>query len=134
MNADRKTKLIRRATTPGERPHDSKQWLPVLVGNEKELFGDSGYLPNQKALEKLGIKKKTRGKQGQPAPELSLRDKYRNKLRAPVKHIFACWKTVFKVDRVGCRGLERVNQPGLSLQCKTLWVLMKGVVWLKQAN
>ena len=66
MNADRKTKLIRRATTPGERPHDSKQWLPVLVGDEKELFGDSGYLGNRKPLEKLGIKprilkKKTRG-------------------------------------------------------------------------
>ena len=65
------------------------------------------------------LKKKTRGKKGEPAPALPLRDKYRNKLfaklRAPVEHIFACWKTIFKVNRAWYRGLERVNQQVQSL-------------------
>ena len=124
VNADRKTKLIRRVNTTSERPHDSKQLPTVLVGDEKEMFGDSAYLANQKALGTQGItpriiQKKSRGKKGEPAPELPLRDKYRNKLfaklRAPVEHVFACWKTIFKVNRAWYRGLERVNQQVQSL-------------------
>ena len=84
------------------------------------MFGDSAYLANRKALEKQGItpriiQKKSRGKKGEPAPDLPLRDKLFAKLRAPVKHIFACWKTIFKVNRAGYRGLERVNQQVQSL-------------------
>ena len=110
--------------TTSERSHDSKQWLPVLVGDEKERYGDSGYLVNTKQLEKLCtkpriIKKKVRSKKEEAAPELPLRDKYRNKrfakLRATVEHIFACWKTCFKINRAWYRGLERVNQQVQSL-------------------
>ncbi|MCE2930413.1 MAG: transposase [Vampirovibrionales bacterium] len=38
-------------------------------------------------------------------------------IRASVEHVFACWKTVFKVDRVWYRGLEAVKQQmnGLAL-------------------
>ena len=108
------------------------------------MFGDSAYLANQKALDKQGInpriiQKKSRGKKGEPAPDLPLRDKYRNKrfakLQAPVAHVFACWKTIFKVNRAGYRGLERVNQQvqslASSLQLKALWLPVQGVLCLK---
>ena len=64
VNADRKTKLIRRVNTTSERPHDSKQLRPVLVGDEKERFGDSGEnsstswgLPPASSLRKPEVKK-----------------------------------------------------------------------------
>lgn len=124
VNADRKSKLIRKVVTTSERPHDSQNLEACLVGDETELFADSGYVGKEETLAQRGIrakiiKKRQRGKKGQPAPELPLREKYRNrlisKLRAPVEHIFACWKTVFHVVRTRYRGLERVNQQVQSL-------------------
>jgi IS5 family transposase len=123
-NVDRKVKLIRKVLTTSERPHDSQNLEASLVGDETEVFADSGYLGqeemlNQRDIKAKIIKKRNRGKKGKPAPELSLRDKYRNKLlsklRAPVEHVFACWKTVFKAVRARYRGLERVNQQIQSL-------------------
>lgn len=119
VNADRKTKLIRKVVTTSERPHDSQNLEASLVGDETEVFADSGYVGKERMLEARGIrshilKRRKRGKKGEEAPDLPLRDKYRNKLwsklRAPVEHIFACWKGVFKAVRVRVRGLERVNQ------------------------
>jgi len=118
-NVDRKAKLIRKVVTTSERPHDSQNLEASLVGDETELFADSGYLGqegmlNQRGIKAKIIKKRNRGKKGEPTPELSLRERYRNKLlsklRAPVEHVFACWKTVFKAFRARYRGLERVNQ------------------------
>jgi IS5 family transposase len=119
INADRKSGLIRKVVTTSERPHDSQNLEASLVGDETEVFADSGYAGKEALLEQKGIQakiiqKRQRGKKGEPTPELPLRDKYRNrlisKLRAPVEHIFACWKTVFKTVRARYRGLERVNQ------------------------
>jgi len=123
-NVDRKAKLIRKVVTTSERPHDSQNLEASLVGDETELFADSGYLGqegmlNQRGIKAKIIKKRNRGKKGEPTPELSLRERYRNKLlsklRAPVEHVFACWKTVFKAFRARYRGLERVNQQIQSL-------------------
>jgi transposase, IS5 family len=119
VNADRKSKLIRKVITTSERPHDSQNLEASLVGDEKEVFADSGYAGQEDMLKKRNIqakilKKRKRGKKGEPSPELPLRDKYRNKLlaklRAPIEHVFACWKVVFKMVRAHYRGLERVNQ------------------------
>jgi transposase, IS5 family len=119
VNVDRETKLIRRVNTTSERPHDSQQLPAVIVGDEGHLYADSGYLGQEGMLRERGIvphiiKRRVRGKKGEPTPALKLRDKYRNrlvsKLRAPVEHVFACWKTVFKVTVVAYRGLKRVNQ------------------------
>jgi IS5 family transposase len=123
-NVDRKAKLVRKVVTTSERPHDSQNLEASLVGDETEVFADSGYLGqeemlNQRDIKAKIIKKRNRGKKGEPAPELPLRDKYRNKLlsklRAPVEHVFACWKIVFKAVCARYRGLERVNQ-----QCQSL--------------
>jgi IS5 family transposase len=123
-NVDRKAKLIRKVVTTSERPHDSQNLEASLVGDEREVFADSAYGGKEDMLESRGIqakiiKKRHRGKKGEPTPELPLRDKYRNKLlsklRAPVEHVFACWKIVFKAVRARYRGLERVNQQMQSL-------------------
>jgi transposase, IS5 family len=124
VNADRKSGLIRKAITTSERPHDSQNLEASLKGDEKELFADSGYSGQDEMLQKGEskariLKKRVRGKKGEPTPELALRDKYRNKLfsklRAPVEHIFACWKGIFNASKVRYRGLERVNQQIQSL-------------------
>jgi IS5 family transposase len=118
-NVDRASKLIRRVNTTSERPHDSQQLEPVLIGDEGHLYLDSGYTGTDKLIRSKNIvphiiKRRGRGKKGEATPPLKLRDRYRNKLiaklRAPVEHVFACWKTVFKVVRVAYRGLGKVNQ------------------------
>jgi IS5 family transposase len=118
VNVDRQTKLIRCVNTTSERPHDSQQLEAVLLGDEEQVYGDSGYRANVDMLEQRGVrarilKPRVRGKKGEPTPPLPLRDQYMNKLRAklraPVEHIFACWKCVFGVTRTVYRGLERVN-------------------------
>jgi len=118
VNGDRKTKLIRCANTTTEKPHDSQQLEPVLLGDEQQLYGDTGYIGNVEMLKKRGInarilKRRPRGKKGAPTPDLPLRERYLNKLkaklRAPVEHVFACWKCVFGVRRTAYRGLEQVN-------------------------
>jgi len=124
VNADRKTKLIRKALTTSERPHDSQNLEDALVGDEKEMFADSGYQGCQEMLAERNIRhriiyKRKRGKKGEKAPELPPREKYLNKiyskLRAPVEHIFATWQCIFKLKRAWYRGLERVNQQVQSL-------------------
>jgi transposase, IS5 family len=118
VNVDRGTKLIRRANTTSERPHDSQQMEAVIVGDEQEVFGDTAYACKAEWLEAQGIKarmtkKRARKKKWGDTPPLSFRDQYLNKVwagcRAPVEHIFACWKTVFGVRRTVYRGLEHVN-------------------------
>jgi len=124
VNADRKTKLIRKVLTTSERPHDSQNLEDVLVGDETKLFADSGYQGCQEMLEKRNIDhrilhKRKRGKKGEKTPDLPLRKKYLNKiyskLRAPVEHIFATWQCIFKLKRAWYRGLERVHQQVQSL-------------------
>lgn len=124
VNVDVKTKLIRKAHTENARPHDSQHLESVLLGDEKEMYGDSGYQGTQEMLDKRKCKgriiaKRQRGKKGEPAPELPLRLKYLNRLysktRTRVEHVFACWKTAFNVQRAWYRGLERVNQQVQSL-------------------
>lgn len=118
VNVDRGTKLIRRANTTSERSHDSQQMEAVIVGDETELFGDSAYACKSTWLEERGItprmiQKRKRKKRGGLTPPLTFRETYLNKAwatcRAPVEHIFACWKTVFGVVTTAYRGLERVN-------------------------
>lgn len=124
INVDVKTKLIRKAHTESARPHDSQHLESVLKGDETEIYGDSGYQGTQDILEMRNCKarliaKRQRGKKGEPTPELPLRLKYLNrlyaKIRGRVEHIFACWKTVFHIQRAWYRGLERVNQQVQSL-------------------
>jgi IS5 family transposase len=126
INVDKGSKLIRTVHTTSERPHDSQGLAPVLIGDEGRVVADSGYtgmgeVAKAKGVKLNHLKRRPRGKKGKPTPELALRDKYMNRvwsaIRGSVEHVFACWKTVFKVDRVWYRGLEAVKQQmnGLAL-------------------
>lgn len=124
VNIDKDSKLIRKAHTESARPHDSQHTESVLKGDEKVMYGDSGYQGTQEMLATKGCKpriiaKRKRGKKGEPTPKLPLRLKYLNKLysktRAKVEHVFASWKITFKVQRAWYRGVERVNQQVQSL-------------------
>jgi transposase, IS5 family len=118
INMHAESKLIRREHTENARPHDSQHLDNVLMGTETALYGDSGYTGCEELLAEKGckariVKRRKRGKKGQPTPSLSLRDKYMNRLivktRVRVEHAFACFKTVFRVVRTSYRGLERVS-------------------------
>ncbi|MCS6268097.1 MAG: IS5 family transposase [Vampirovibrio sp.] len=124
VNVDAKSKLIRKVVVTGANVHDSQSLLPVLVGYEQTVGADSGYVGKEKDLKALGIqpriiKRRVRGKQHEPTPELTASQKRFNglvsKIRARVEHVFAGWKTVFKKVRVSCRGLVRVSAEILGL-------------------
>lgn len=140
INMDVGTKIIRKSDTEDARPHDSQHMGKVLKGDEKQMYADSAYQGNKEALADRGCKprimaKRQRGKKGEPTPDLPLRLKYLNKLyaktRSRVEHVFACWKTVFKVQRAWYRGLERVNQ---QVQSLTLAYNLRRYGYLKRTN
>ena len=118
INMHAESKMIRRTHTENARPHDSQHLDNVLTGSETVLYGDSGYTGCEEKMAKKGckariVKRRARGKKGEPTPALPLKDKYMNRLivktRVRVEHVFACWKTVFGVVRTVYRGLERVS-------------------------
>jgi len=123
-NVDAKSKLIRKVVVDGNRAHDVTHLPAVLIGDEKELYADSGYIGSETMLNERGIKphickRRVRGKAGEPTPELSDEDKDYNKkvarTRSRVEHPFACWKLNYRAARVWYRGLERVTQQVYSL-------------------
>lgn len=114
-NVDVKTKLVRKVHTTSARPHDSQMLEDALTGDEDLLYGDSaygGFRHKLKGIKTRILYKRQRGKKGEPAPELSPRQKALNKayssVRARGEHVFAAWKS--SIRRAWYRGLERVNQ------------------------
>jgi IS5 family transposase len=143
VNVDAKSKLIRKVVVTGANVHDSQSLMPVLVGDEQSLLADSAYGSKEieQELKSLGIKpriikRRVRGKKGEPTPALKPSAKRFNglvsKIRARVEHVFAGWKTVFKKVRVACRGLVRVSAEILGLafgyNCRRYGFLVRGVV------
>ncbi len=122
-NVDIGTKLVRKVHTTSARPHDSQMLEDSLKGDETLLYADSaytGYRHKLKGIKTRILYKRSRGKKGEPTPELPKRKYLLNKAYAKVRargeHVFACWKTgLGAIHRVWYRGLERVNQQVQSL-------------------
>lgn len=119
INMDKKSKLIRKTNVTSAEVLDFQSVEEVLVGDEKELYGDKGYAPARKSLKlkmpECIIKimhKRERGKKGEPTPKLSPKKQEANakyaKERARVEHAFGIMKERFKFKRLRYRGLERV--------------------------
>jgi IS5 family transposase len=119
INMDKKSKLIRKTNVTSAEVLDFQSVEEVLVGDEKEIYGDKGYAPARKGLRaklkdcKVRIMhKRQHGKKGEPTPELSEKKKAANKsyskVRARVEHAFGIMKERFKFKRLRYRGLERV--------------------------
>lgn len=120
VNVDKKSKLIRKTSVTPANVVDFKSTLSTMVGDERELYGDKGYEPARKILEKkypkLKLKimhKRQRANKGYQSTELDVFRSFNNsryaKERARVEHIFCAIKGVFKFVRLRYRGLERVR-------------------------
>jgi len=123
-NVDQESKLIRKVVVDDNRAHDVQHLEAVLIGDEKALYADSGYLGRDELLAERGIeghicKRRGRGKKGEPTPDLTPAAKAHNqevsRIRGRVEHPFNCWKGPFAAGRVWYRGLERVTQQVYSL-------------------
>jgi transposase, IS5 family len=125
-NVDKKSKLIRKSNTTPANKLDYQVVDGILIGDEKEIYGDKGYAPARKWLKKQCKQckvrvmfKRQRGKKNEPTPELPKRqtilNKAYSKIRAVVEHPYATWKTMFGAVQARYRGLERVNQQVQSL-------------------
>jgi len=119
INMDAKSKLIRKTNTTSAKLLDHQSVEEVIIGDEKNFYGDKGYAPARAALRKKMpeciiriMHKRQRGKSGEPTPELSPKKQEANrsyaKTRARVEHAFGIMKERFKFKRLRYRGLERV--------------------------
>lgn len=120
INMDKKSKLIRKTVVTGANVLDFKSMKQALVGDEKVVYGDKGYVPARKQVKKRYpnielriMHKRQRGKKGELTPELNVFQQEDNRRyareRARVEHAFAAIKSVFKFRRLRYRGLERVT-------------------------
>lgn len=120
INMDAKSKLIRKTNTTSAKLLDHQSVEEVIIGDEKNFYGDKGYAPARAALRKkmpnCNIKimyKRKRGKKGEPTPDLhplkTAANKAYSKTRSRVEHAFATIKDVFGFKRLRYRGLERVS-------------------------
>jgi IS5 family transposase len=119
INMDKDSKLIRKTNTTPANVLDFQSVEAVIIGDEKELYADKGYVPARKSLKKklpnCRIKimfKRERGKKNESATELHFLKNAANrayaKIRARVEHPFATIKEAFGFKRLRYRGLERV--------------------------
>jgi IS5 family transposase len=119
INMDKKSKLIRKTNVTSAEVLDFQSAESVIIGDEKEFYGDKGYSPARAILKKKMpecvikiMHKRQRGKKGESTPELSPKKQEANakyaKERARVEHGFAVMKERFKFKRLRYRGLERV--------------------------
>ena len=149
INMDKKSKFIRKTNTTSAKLLDHQSVEEVIIGDEKEFYGDKGYAPARKTLKKkmpnCKIKimfKRKRGKKGEKTPELHPLKKAVNKayskIRARVEHPFATMKESFGFRRLRYRGLERVtnkfNSFAIAYNFKRLGYILKREPALIQAN
>ena len=114
INMDKKSKLIRKTVVTGANVLDFRSMKPVIVGDEKVVYGDKGYVYARKQVEnkypniELRIMHKRQRNHELNVFQLEDNRKYA-KERARVEHAFAAIKSVFKFSRLRYRGLERVT-------------------------
>lgn len=151
INMDKKSKLIRKTNTTSAKILDHQSVEDIVIGDEREFYGDKGYDPARKTLKKneklknCKIKvmfKRVRGKKGEPTPKLhplkEAANKLYSKIRARVEHPFGVIKEVFKFKRLRYRGLERVankfNSLAIAYNFRRMGYLLKRGSALLQAN
>lgn len=120
INMDKKTKLIRRTEVTPANILDFRSIKPVIIGDEKVIYADKGYVPAEKELRKIYPKIELRimhkRKKYQQLNEIQKeQNKIYAKERARVEHAFAAIKSVFKFTRLRYRGLERAAEKFNSL-------------------
>lgn len=140
INMDKESKLIRKTNTTSAKFLDHQSVEEVIIGDEKEFYGDKGYAAARKELKKkmpdCKIKimfKRKRGKKNEPTPKLHPLKEAANKLysktRSRVEHAFAIMKESFGFRRLRYRGLERVankfNSLAIAYNLKRLGYLLK---------
>ena len=98
-NMDLKSKLLRTVHTTSARHHDSQMVTKVLKGDEKQLFADTAYQAFRHKLKEVKTHihyKRTRGKQGEPTPELPpnaimpIRKQWKTLARVRLKRYYFC--------------------------------------------
>ena len=111
---DASTKLVRRVATTDASVHDSKTLAAVLPGDPGKVYADLGYWgePCRAAIRQVGgipciPHKRTRGKN--LIPWQAGVNAVLAKTRSRVEHVFARWKTGFKLRNSRYAGLGKVN-------------------------
>ena len=115
INMDKATKLVRATEVTPANVLDYKSTEAVIIGDERELYGEKGYAPIRKTLaQKYPYLKLKIMHKRQRNHELKLNEQANNRMyakeRARVEHVFAAIKRVFGFTRVRYRGLERVTR------------------------
>ena len=112
IGVDARTKLIHSVATTPANVHDSQVLTELLHGEEREVWGDSAYQGQGKAIREAApearefIQEKAVGRR--PLSEAQrARNRLQSKIRAKVEHPFHIMKRVFGFTHVRYRGLAK---------------------------
>jgi len=112
IGVDSKTKLIYSVVATSANVHDSQVLDDLLHGDERRLYGDSGYTGQKEKIKSAApLAKDFTNKKGFRNKSLSASEKRKNKIkssvRAKVGHVFHIMKRQFGFVKVRSRGIEK---------------------------
>jgi transposase, IS5 family len=112
---DQGSGVVRKVITTPANVHDTHPADALVCGDEKAVYGDSGYMrrARSQALRAMGIKPRLIKRTGGNRPPLTAWQLKLNKLiarrRAAVETTFATWKRRMGLTRIRYRGLAKAT-------------------------
>jgi IS5 family transposase len=134
-NIGKEDKLIHEVEMTSARPHDSKHFEDVLIGDEEEIWADSAYrsAKMEKQLKGEDVKSQIneKGKRNKPLTEVQKEsNRVKSKVRSRVEHCYAQMKTHDGFIRTRYYGLKENRTDAL---CHAIaYNLRRGVFLLKE--
>ena len=112
IGVDARTKLIHSVATTPANVHDSQVLTELLHGEEREVWGDSAYQGQGKAIREVAPQAREfiqeKAVRHRPLSEAQrARNRLQSKIRAKVEHPFHIMKRVFGFTHVRYRGLAK---------------------------
>lgn len=112
IGVDSRTKLIHSVVATSANVHDSQVLDELLHGDERRLYGDSGYTGQREKIKSAApLAKDFTNRKGFRNKALSASEQRKNKtkssVRAKVEHVFHIMKRQFGFVKVRYRGIEK---------------------------
>lgn len=112
VGVDRKTKMIHSVVATGANQADAKVLPHLLHGEEREVWGDQGYVGQTAAIREVAPQARDSinrrcWHRGQLKVEEFLRNREKSRVRSKVEHVFQVMKVKFGFVKVRYRGLKK---------------------------
>ena len=121
MGVDKESGLVHTVKVTATNEHDVTMTSELLTGDEKEVYGDSGYLGAEKRPEALKKNKagksvhykinrrpnQSKNNSARSQAQIKRREHEKSSVRAKVEHVFAVVKLQLRFRKMRYRGLQK---------------------------